>query len=166
MKYYVKQKVFSLKDKFTIKDFDQNDVFQVKGKFMSISNKLELLNMDGSQVLNASKKLFKLFTTFLIFNPHGEEVAIVKRVFSLKPKFIVQLDNEIMNVDGSLFGHSFGIIKDGMQIASIQKKVFSFGDSYEIDIEDETKKEILLFIVIIIDQVMHENRGGSTSHAN
>ena len=57
MKYYIKQKVFSLKDQFAIKDYSQNDVFQVKGKFMSLSNKLELLNMDGSQVLNSKKQL-------------------------------------------------------------------------------------------------------------
>ena len=56
MKYYIKQKVFTVRDQFTIKDYSQNDVFQVQGKFMSITNKLELLNMDGSQVLNSKKQ--------------------------------------------------------------------------------------------------------------
>ena len=64
MKYYVKQKVFSLKDKFFIKDFDQNDVYKVEGKFMSISNKLQLLDMNDEEVLNTKKKLFKLFPLY------------------------------------------------------------------------------------------------------
>jgi len=156
MKYYVKQKVFSLRDKFTIKDYSQNDVYQVQGKFMSISNKLELLNMDGSQVLNAKKKLFKLFKTYNIFSNHDEELATIKKKFSIRPKFDVFVGNDELTVQGSLFAHSFSIMKDNEDLASISKKVFSFGDAYEIDIADETKKELFLFIVIIIDQIVHE----------
>ena len=61
MKFYIKQKVFSLRDSFSIMDESQNELYSVKGKFISIQNKLELLNMNGSQVLNSKKKLFKIF---------------------------------------------------------------------------------------------------------
>jgi len=158
MKFYVKQKIFSIKDKFTIKDFAQNDVYQVQGKFMSISNKLELLNMDGSQVLNAKKKLFKFFQTYNIFSNHNDELATIKRKFSFKYKFDVFVGNELLNVDGSFFAHSFNIRRGNEDLASISKKVFSFGDAYEIDIVDETNKELFLFIVIIIDQIVHERK--------
>ena len=48
MKFYIKQKVFTLKDKFDITDEHQNLKYQVKGKFMSISNRLELLDTSGN----------------------------------------------------------------------------------------------------------------------
>ncbi|MCK5388484.1 MAG: LURP-one-related family protein [Candidatus Izimaplasma sp.] len=157
MKYYVKQKVFSLRDKFTIKDYSQNDVFQVQGKFMSLTNKLELLNMNGSQVLNSKKQLFKLFPVYRIYSNHNEELAVIKKKFSFKPKFEVILGgHDEYQVVGTLFAHTFSILKDGVTVAEIIKKVFSFGDSYEIDILDESKKELFLFIVIIIDQIIHE----------
>ena len=158
MKYYIKQKVFSLRDKFTVKDYSQNDVFQVQGKFMSISNKLELLNMDGSQVLNSKKKLFRFLPVYNIYSNHNEELATIKKKFSLKPKFDIIAENEVYQVDGSFFAHSFVIRRDEQDVASIVKKVFSFGDSYEIDILDESKKELFLFMVIIIDQIIHEGR--------
>ena len=163
MKYYVKQKVFTLKDKFFIKDFDQNDVYEVQGKFMSISNKLQLFRTDGTEVLNTKKKLFKIFPLYEIFSPEGDVVATIQKKFSIKPKFDVTMGNTELKVEGSLFAHSFGILKEGRTIASIQKKVFSFGDSYEIDIEDESQLELLLFIVIIIDQVIHESQKKSNN---
>lgn len=158
MKYYVKQKVFTLKDKFFIKDFDQNEVYEVQGKFLSISNKLKLLRTDGSEVLNSKKKLFRLFPKYEIFTPEGDVLATIQRKFGLRPKFNVEMGHVELKVEGSFFAHSFGILKDERTIASIEKKVFSFGDSYEIDIEDETNLELLLFIVIIIDQVIHESK--------
>ncbi len=157
MKYYVKQKVFTLKDKFYIKDYDQNDIYEVQGKFMSISNKLKLLRTDGTEVLNSKKKLFKIFPLYEIFTPEGNIAATIQKKFGFKPKFDVNMGNTELKVEGSFFAHSFGILKEGRTIASIEKKVFSFGDSYEIDVEDETELELLLFIVVIIDQVIHES---------
>ncbi len=164
MKYYVKQKVFSIRDNFTIKDYSQNDVFQVQGKFMSLSNKLELLNMDGSQVLNSKKKLFRFLPLYYIYSNHNEEIAEIKRKLSFKPKFEVRVGQEEYQVEGSVFAHTFTIKKDDVEVASIIKKVFSFGDSYEIDILEESQKELFLFIVIIIDQIIHENKNQISVH--
>ena len=158
MKYYIKQKVFSLKDHFTIKDYSQNDVYKVKGKLMSLSNKLQLLNMDGSQVLNSKKQLFRLMPLYHIYSNHGEELAIIKKKFAFKPKFEVKVGNQQYLVEGSIFAHSFSITKDKVEVATIVKKVFSFGDSYEIDILDEANKELFLFVVVIIDQIIHEGQ--------
>ena len=55
MKFYIKQKVFSFKDKFRIMDENQVLQYEVKGKFMSLSNKLELLDKNGNLVYDFSK---------------------------------------------------------------------------------------------------------------
>jgi len=153
----------SLRDKFTIKDYSQNDLYRVEGKFMSITNKLELQNMDGSQVLNSKKVLFKLFPVYKIYSNHDDLMAVIKKKFSFKPKFEVTVGNQEYLVSGELFAHSFVILKNEQEVASIKKKVFSFGDSYEIDIIEESQKELFLFIVIIIDQVIHEGQKNKVS---
>lgn len=158
MRFYIKQKVFSFRDKFRVTDESQKELYTLEGKFLSIQNKLQLLNMNGSQVLNAKKKLFRLFATYEIFTPHGELVAEVKRKFSIRPKFQVTVGHEELTVDGSLFAHSFGIFKDGQEEASIQKKIISWGDTYEINVSNEQNTELYLFMVIIIDQVIHEQK--------
>jgi|LGOV01.1.fsa_nt_gb uncharacterized protein YxjI len=166
MKYYVKQKVFSLRDKFKVLDESQNELYQVAGKFMSIQNKLELLNMDGSQVLNSKKQILSILPKYFIHTPHGDQVAEIARKFAFKPKFIVQVGHEELKVEGSILGHSFVIFNGDREVASIQKKIISWGDTYEINIEDETNKELYLFIVIIIDQVIHESKNHSRGFNN
>lgn len=158
MRFYIKQKVFSFKDKFRIMDDAQKELYTVEGKFLSIQNKLQLLNVNGSQVLNAKKKLFRLFATYEIFTPHGDLLAEIKRKFSFRPKFEVNVQGEQLMVEGSLFAHSFGVMKDGREAATIQKKVISWGDTYEIFVDDDLNPELYLFIVIIIDQVIHEQK--------
>ena len=164
MKFYVKQKVFSLKDQFTILDAQQNTVYQVQGKMFSISNKLDLMNPDGSVVLRAHRKVMSFMPKYFVHTPHDEELAIVQRKFGLKPKFIVTVGDEELVVEGSLFAHSFQVMDSSQIVASISKKVISWGDTYEIDIIDERRLELLLFIVIIIDQVIHEQQNRRRSH--
>jgi uncharacterized protein YxjI len=43
-------------------------------------------------------------------------------------------------------------------VASISKKIISWGDTYEIEIKNEEDKELFMFVVIIIDQVVHERK--------
>lgn len=164
MKYYLKQKKFSFKDKFTVKDQAGNDLFQVQGKVISIRNKIDLMNMDGSTVLSAEKKLWTFMSTYNIFSNHKEEIATVKRKFGFKPNFSVTMGNQELHVSGSIFGHSFVIKQEGQDVATISKKIISWGDAYEVDIIDEHNKELLLFIVIIIDQIIEEAKRRNNSN--
>jgi len=156
MKYYLKQKKFTFKDKFTVKDEAGNDLFQVQGKVFSMKNKIDLMNMDGSTVLSAEKKMWSFMSAYFILSPHNEQIALVKRKFGFKPNFSITMGNEELTVSGSIFGHQF-VIKDGdKELVRISKKIISWGDAYEVDIEDDRNKELLLFVVIVIDQVIEE----------
>lgn len=156
MQYFIKQKVFTLKDKFNITDEQQNTLFQVEGKMFSITNKLTLTNPTGDIIYKAQKKLFKIFAEYKVFDPAGEPIATVKRRFALRPKFTVTVEGKEIEVQGNFIGHSFTISDDGRPIVSITKKFFSFGDSYVIDVKDEYNKELYLFITVIIDQIIEE----------
>lgn len=158
MKYYVKQKVFSLKDKFYIKDESQNDKYMVQGKMFSLTNQLDLMNLNEEVLLTANKRMFQFFPKYAIVDSRGEQQAVVKRLFGLRPKFNVFIGNETLEVQGSFFAHSFTIIRNGINIASIIKKVMAFGDAYEIEIDEPNNEMLYLFIVIIIDQTIHENK--------
>jgi uncharacterized protein YxjI len=163
MKFYIKQKIFTLKDRFSVMDENGKDVYQVQGKLFSLSNKMELLNMNGSTALLANKKVFSFLPKYFIYSTHNELLAEVNKKFALKPKFQVLVGNEELTVEGSFFGHSFGILKDQTIVASITKKILSFGDTYEIDIDDNQNVELFLFIVIIIDQVIHEQKNNNSN---
>lgn len=154
MQYFIKQKVFSLKDKFNVVNGNQETLFQVEGKMFSLRNKLNLMDPSGATLFTAQKKLFKIFPEYIILSNDGTEVARVKRKFSiLTQKYDVFEGNNEMDVEGNFLGHSFQVNKNGRIAASIIKKYLSFGDSYVIDVEDENNAVLYLFIVIIIDQI-------------
>ncbi|QMS84493.1 LURP-one-related/scramblase family protein [Candidatus Xianfuyuplasma coldseepsis] len=158
MKFYIKQKVFTLKDQFSIMDESGNPIYNVQGKMFSFSNKLQLQNPNGSVVLHAKKQVFRFLPKYFLYDPHDEEVATIERKFGLRPKFEIQAGVDNLRVEGSFFAHSFQIYKDDLIVASIQKKLISWGDSYEIDINDINNTELYLFIVIVLDQIIHEQQ--------
>jgi|AntAceMinimDraft_18_1070375.scaffolds.fasta_scaffold00145_29 uncharacterized protein YxjI len=158
MKFYIKQKVFSFKDKFNITDEQQNLKYQVKGKLISIHNKLDLLDENGEVLFSSKKKLLRILPKHFIFDCNGEKVATIVRKFSIRPKFDLSILGKEQSVDGSLFAHSFNILDNGGVVASISKKIISWGDTYEIEIYEEENIELYLFVVIILDQVIHEGK--------
>lgn len=159
MKFYIKQKVFTFKDQFNIMDESQNLLYQVKGKFMSITNKLEFLDKNGEVLLRSNRKVFTLLPKYYFYDQKNEEVATMKRIFGFTPKFYLSLLRKELTVDGNFFAHSFSISDHGQVIASIKKKVISWGDTYEIEIFENENVELYLFVVIVLDQVIHENKG-------
>ena len=51
MRYYIKQKVFSWRDRFTIKDSNGQDVYFVESELFSWGKKLYVTDRNGNEVL-------------------------------------------------------------------------------------------------------------------
>ena len=49
MKLYIKQKVFSITDKFTVKDETEQDKYFVEGEFFTLGKKLHIKDMNGTE---------------------------------------------------------------------------------------------------------------------
>lgn len=158
MKFYIKQKVFTLKDKFNVTDENQNLIYQIQGKFMSIKNKLDLMDKSGNVILHAERKVLTLMPKYFIFDTKNEKVAQIQKKFGLRPKFDVSVLKKDYRIEGNFFAHSFSIYSFDTVIATISKKVFSWGDTYEIDISEQENVELFLFVVIVLDQVLHEGK--------
>ncbi len=158
MKFYIKQKVFTFKDQFNITDENQNLKYQIKGKFMSITNKLDLMDPSGNVILHANRKVFTFMPKYFIYDKNNQEIAVIQKKLALVPKFNLQIRYKDMTVSGSLFAHSFVIYENEQPVASIQKKYISWGDTYEIEILREEDVELFLFVVIVLDQVIHEKK--------
>ncbi len=161
MKFYVKQKLFSAKNKFTIFNENEEEAYKVEGKMFSFKNYLELRRMDDSVVFSTEKKLLTFLPKYTVYDASGDEVAKIFKKFAFRPRFDVFKGNERYYIEGSVFAHSFGVRNEEKIVAEIQKKVFKLTDSYEIEIHEDHDKELFLFIVIVIDQILHEGKNSS-----
>ncbi len=159
MKYYIKEKVFSIGDKFNIFDEDENTLFKVEGKVFSLGNKLRIYDAYNNEAAYIEQKLFKFLPEYHIYM-NDVQVAKIKKNFTFfSHSFQITSSYGDFSLDGNFLAHDFSIIKEGFgEVAMVSKKWLSFGDSYEINIEDSENQVFMLALVIVIDQVLYDNK--------
>lgn len=165
-KFYLKQKVFSFKDRFKIFDDNQNVAFYCKGKFFSISRKKDFFKADGDVLLfTLKRKVFSFLPKYFILNAQGETIATVKKHFTfMKAKLSIESTIGNFTIQGDVWAHNFTIAMNNESVVTVQKKWISWGDTYEISVFDDRSTALYLAMVIVIDDCLHSNRqrGGLT----
>lgn len=147
-KYYMNQQ-FSLRDRFTILDAEQNDVFTAEGELWSWTKKIMLRTMAGEDLLLINEKLSWFMATFEFYI--GDElICEMKREMTFfKKKY--NIITPAWRIEGDIWDHNYEIKEGSDTIATINKEIFSWMDAYEIDVFVEDYTELILGIVIAID---------------
>ena len=87
MKLYIKQKVFSIGERFTVKDEFGNDRYFVEGEWLSIPKKFRILDAQNQEVLLLESKFFSFMPAYQIIR-NGEVAAEIVKEFSFfRPKY-------------------------------------------------------------------------------
>ena len=161
MKLYIKEKVFSWGDKFTVKDEHGYDKYVVEGEVFTWGKKLHIYDMTGREVAFIKQEVWSFLPRYYVFCG-GQQVAEIKKEFTfLFPKYSIEgLEWEI---DGSFLAHEYEITQRGRSIVTISKEWMTWGDSYELNIANPADEILALAVVITIDCVMESNSGASVS---
>ena len=134
MKLYIKQKVFSLTSKFTVKDEAGNDRYFVEGEFFSLCGRLHIMDAQGGEIGRIYRRLMTFLPHFIL-EIGGEEIAEIVKDFSFfRPKY--SLENTSLSVEGDFWAHEYSLYDGDRNIMNIHKEWFTWGDSYELDILD------------------------------
>lgn len=105
MRLYIKQKVFSWGDKFTVKDEAGRDKYIVEGEVFSWGKKLHVYDMMGHEVAFIAQELFTWMPRYKVCIG-SREVAVVRREFSFfTPKYVI--DGLGWEVSGSFWELSY-----------------------------------------------------------
>jgi len=157
MRFKVKQKIFSFGDNFVIRDEWDREQYMVKGKVFALGDKLRFYDMSGRELLYIEQKLFRFLPEYTIYQG-SRPIATVKKEFSFfRPRFNIWSTMGDYRIEGNFFGMDFSILKNGSVVAQVSKKWFSWADTYGVDIDDTENYAFILALVIIIDQVIHDN---------
>ena len=161
MKLYIKQKVFSWSDLFTVKDSYGADRYYVEGELFSWGKKLHVYDMAGNEVAFIQQKVFSFLPRYFVY-VNGEEIAeIVKEFTFLFPRY--SIEGLGWDIEGSFIAHDYEITQDGRPIVTITKEWMTWGDSYELDITDSRDEIVALAVVLTIDAVTESKSGVSVS---
>lgn len=164
MKLYIKEKVFSWGDKFTIKDAYGEDKYIVEGEVFTFGKKLHVYDKHGREVAFIKQEVWSFLPRYYVF--YGDrQIAEIKKEFTfLFPRYTIEgLGWEI---DGSFMAHDYQITKRGRKIVTISKEWMTWGDSYELDIADPADELVALAVVIAIDCVTETASAAASSASN
>lgn len=151
MKLYMKQKVFSWADTFTVKDVYGEDKYFIKGEVFSWGKKLHVYDRSGREVAFIRQKLWTFMPRYMVA-VNGTDVAeIVKEWTFLRPRYSILGPG--WEVEGSFWEHDYEITEGGRPIVSIRKEWMTWGDTYELDVADPANEIMALAVVLAIDCV-------------
>lgn len=157
MLFKIRQKIFSFGDAFTITDGEDLERYQVQGKVFSLGNKLTLCDMTGKPIYYIEQQLMRLMAEYHIFQ-EDRKVATCKKRFTLfSSKFDIISEHGNYEVEGHPLDYRYKIYRDGQLVATVDKQFFSFSDTYGVQVTDSEDEAFILSLVIVIDQVVHDN---------
>lgn len=161
MKLYIKEKVFSWGDKFTVKDEYGSDKYFVEGEVFSWGKKLHVYNSAGCEVAFIKQEVFSFMPRFYVFCG-DQQVAEIKKEFSfLFPRY--SIEGLGWEIEGKFMAHEYEITQGGRTIVSISKEWMTWGDSYELDILNPADEIVALAVVLTIDCVTESSSGASVT---
>jgi len=161
MKLYMKQKVFSWREKFFIKDEEGNDCYTIEGEILSIGRKLHIKNTGGEPVAYIHQKLISFMPRFFVEIGGKEVCEIVKEMKLFKQSY--RIDGLPWHLDGNFIGREYNLHSKDGPVMHIQKKMLSWGDSYELDIIDPKDEILCLSIAMAIECVLQEQEEAETN---
>lgn len=156
---YIKQKVFSLSEKFTVKNQQEKDVYDVEGSFMRIPKTFTIMNTAREEVALITKKVFSFLPKFFV-EVNGREVLTIKKEFSFfKARYTI--DSADIEVHGNWWDMDFQVLQYGVVIGEVSKEWFTWGDSYKVQILNEEMEAIVIAFVVAIDCVKADEAAAS-----
>ncbi|MCG5103147.1 LURP-one-related/scramblase family protein [Oceanobacillus alkalisoli] len=158
---YIKQKLLSLSGRFTVKDADERDVYIVEGSFMKIPKVYTIKDEREAEVARITKRVLTWMPKFTVAVA-GEEVITIKKEFSFfKPRYTI--DALGLEVTGDWWGMDFEVYQHGEFIGDVKKKWFTWGDSYQVRVNDESQENLIISLVVAIDCVKADQSAAATS---
>lgn len=152
MKLYIKQKVFSWNDKFTVKDENGQDKYFVEGELFSWGKKLHVYDTAENEVAFIQQKVWSFLPRYFVF-VNGEQIAEIVKEFSfLRPKY--SIEGLGWEINGDFWAHDYEITRSGIPIVKINKEWMTWGDCYELEISDPRDETVAMAVVLTIDCVM------------
>ncbi|WP_153721452.1 LURP-one-related/scramblase family protein [Sporosarcina cascadiensis] len=158
---YIKQKVFSMAGKFTVKDQNEQDVYYVEGSWMKFPKTFSIMDTQMNEVGLITKKTFSFLPTFFV-EAEGQETVTIKKQFTFL-KSAYSIDAAGIEVRGNWWDMNFDVTQNGEVIGTVDKQWFTWGDSYQIQIMKEEMETLIVALVVAIDCAKADQAASSSA---
>ena len=152
MKLFMKQKIFSFKDKFFVYDEWGKEKYSVEGELFSFGKRLHVKDARGNELAFIKQRIFSFSPRYKIFVNGNETAEVLKHFTFFKPHYSVLGTN--WEVRGDFFDHEYSVYDNNLPIATVRKEWMTWADTYSIDIAPYADELTALCVVLVIDAAM------------
>ena len=150
MQLMIKQRVFSWSDTYDVFDEYGEAKYFVKAEFFSLGHRIHVYDKrTGAELGAIRQKLFTFLPTFEIVID-GQVRGTVRKKFTFFSQNY-QVDYRGWDVEGDFLGWDYRVVQSGMEVMSISKELFHWGDTYALRYDNPANELPGLLLVIAID---------------
>lgn len=156
MRYYIKSKLFKIKEDFWVKNNKGEDSYFIDKEFFSFGLQFRVIE-NNNEIYKVREKLLKFMPSYEIYDGNDNIIGRVKKQLTFfKDSIFVESNYGDFEIQGDFWHYSYRINHNGRTIAVIDKEVLSFTDNYYVDINYENNPFIIA-LVIIIDNIIDKH---------
>ena len=158
---FVDQKLWSLRERFTVNDEVGGPVYEVEGSLFQVPKQFTIRDLAGRERARVWKKPLSWLPRFYV-EVEGVPVATIQKELTFfKPRYTI--DGPGLAVAGDFWSMSFELLKDGVAIGRVDKKWMTVRDKYAVEIERDEDELVVLGVVLAIDYVKRTEQAAAAS---
>ena len=151
--------------------------YQMREKLLAIGDDYWIENESGDKVYKVNGKAVRFRQTFILEDPHGEELAKIqerklsvrdkmhiecgatsatvhKAMLGIRDRYTIDPDNgQDLHAHGNFVSHEYEIERDGDTIATISKKWFRVRDTYGVEVAAGEDQAFILAVTVCVDEM-------------
>ena len=151
MKLYMKEKLFSFHDRFTIQDENGWDKYFVEGELFSLGKRLHILDVHDQEAAMIRQQLLTFLPRYSL-SIRGRDIGEIRKEFTFFFQRYV-IDSLSWEIEGSFWEHEYEIRRGSQIVARIYKEWLTWGACYSLDIADPAGELTVLAVVLTIASV-------------
>ena len=156
---YMDKSVFSVYEEFYVRDRTGKKRYRVTGMPLSLNKKIIICDEKSHLVSWVEKPPISLSKDTYDIYVHGKKQAVIyARMFHILPWQRHRVAKVNWEVNGSVFEHNFTLTKGFSEIASVHKKLMSFGDCYELRIRNPENELLVLAVTVALNAIEADHR--------
>ena len=157
MNLYIKQRIFSFADKYSVYNEFGEPIYNVEGELFSWGAKIHLYDLNRTELYFIKQKIFNFFPEYEIYKGDTICARVKKEISFLRPKLDVQSSYGDFEIEGSFMQMDFEIQCNGQNLGEIHKQWLSWGDTYCLSVVNPDNAAFFTSLVIAIDNCLHND---------
>jgi uncharacterized protein YxjI len=161
MKFHIKERAWTIREEFLVRDKDGQTAFKVKGKFFHIGDNLLVIDQNShTEVAHIKQKVIALTPHYEIYQNGAHWASLHEKLLHIfGERFKITLENgETYHIQGNIWNWDFTVSNSqGDLLAQISKKISLFEDSYGVDIAQNVDVPLMIALAIAIEMIRHHH---------